>query len=80
MRKLKHIGIRPTGTLTLVDFKKKIYYEELGEEKYRLWNKRMLKSGCGLEIAVNKIKEMRGCIYCPRCDEWFNKEQWERVK
>lgn len=73
----KHIGIRPIYEIVMLDFKKKIYLEEYPDGKWRLWNKRMLKSGCG--YITTTLKEMRECYYCHHCDEWFSKDQWEDV-
>lgn len=74
---LRHIGIRPIYNIELLDFKRKIYIEEFPDGSYKLWNKRQLKSGCN-RIAWGEVLEMRDCYYCPTCDEWFNKNQWER--
>jgi len=70
---LIHEGIRPLHSLTQPDFRKNIYYEDVTG---RRWNDRMLKSGCGREVM--SLHVMNDCIYCPYCDEWFNKEQWVR--
>lgn len=72
-----HVGIRPEYPLTRIDNKRKIYFEQFPDGEYRIWNLRMLKSGCGKE--VDEIKEMMDCIYCPTCKEWFNTEQWEEM-
>lgn len=70
-----HKGIRPTYDLVLLDFKRKIYCEEYPNGDYRIWNKRMLKSGCN--VVTKTVREMMDCYYCATCDEWFNKEQWQ---
>lgn len=75
--KLRHVGIRPLHPLTLVDFKKKIYYEYYPDGSYKRWNLRMLKSGCGR--ATSDLIKLLECYYCPTCDEWFAVNQWETV-
>jgi hypothetical protein len=76
--KLIHKGIRPLHSLTVLDFKKKIYYEEYPDETFRLWNKRMLNSGC--DNVISSPKELMECYYCPKCDEYFSKDQWEEIE
>lgn len=61
-------------SLEMLNYKKQIYLEDVTG---RVWTERMLRSGC--ESVTTQIQEMRECIYCPWCDEWFNKEQWESV-
>lgn len=72
---LRHVGIRPKYSLTLIDFKKKIWEEEYPSGKVRLWNLRQLNSGCG-QVFEGYQLEIYDCIYCPHCDEYFSKEQW----
>jgi hypothetical protein len=74
---MRHIGIKPMYPLEMLDFKRKIYLEEMPDGQIRLWNKRMLKSGCGNTIEPHEYKEVDDCIYCPYCDEFFSYEQWE---
>lgn len=72
-----HKGVKPEYTLMRIDYKRKIYVEEITG---RIWNMRMLKSGCGVTLKeTDEIKEMMDCIYCPTCREWFNIEQWEEM-
>lgn len=74
---LIHKGVRPKYNLTLIDFKKKIYYEEDPNGNFiKYWNMRMLNSGCNNVIRIAP-KELMDCYYCPRCDEYFSKDQWE---
>lgn len=75
---LIHKGVRPTYDIQMLDFKRKIYLEELPCGGYRLWNRRQLFSGCDNE--TDSPMEMRGCYYCKTCDEWFNKEQWREYQ
>lgn len=75
--RLRHVGIRPLHPLTLVDFKKRIYYEYYPDGTKKRWNERMLNSGCGT-VTGNLVK-LLGCFYCPQCDEWFSVNQWEEV-
>ena len=74
---LKHIGIRPLHKLTVLDFKKKIFYEEYPDDTFKLWNERMLNSGCNTIVA--DTTELMDCYYCPACDEYFSKNQWETL-
>jgi uncharacterized protein YbaR (Trm112 family) len=75
---MTHKGIRPEYALVRVDYKRRIYMEQFEDGGYRIWNMRMLKSGCGVSLReVDEVKEMMDCIYCPTCKEWFNVEQWE---
>lgn len=71
----KHKGIRPSYPIALINWKKSIYIEDLPGDGYRIWNLRMLNSGCG-KILVDDEIVLSGCIYCPHCDEYFNQEQW----
>lgn len=72
--KLKHVGIRPLYSLSLLDFKKKLYYEE---ETEKVWTLRMLKSGCNRTVPDGYVRrDLKDCIYCPWCDEWFSENQW----
>lgn len=75
--RIKHVGIRPLHPLTLVDYKRKIYYEYFPDGSYRVWNERQLNSGCGVETEL--ILTMSGCLYCPACKEYFSDNQWEHV-
>lgn len=72
---LRHVGIRPLYSLTLIDFKKKIWEEEYPDGKIKSWNLRQLNSGCGKAFEGYTL-EIYDCIYCPYCDEYFSKEQW----
>lgn len=77
---MRHIGIRPENPIHLVDFRKKIYYEDLPNGKEKRWTLRQLNSGCGKDVKGEMwLREDRGCYYCPWCDEWFSKNQWEMV-
>ena len=80
---LRHVGIRPTYPL-VIDMtdvgqrKHRKKYEVYPDGGYRVWNDRMLKSGCNRVIRGDeKLGEL---IYCPFCDEYFNSEQFEEVK
>jgi hypothetical protein len=76
--KLIHKGVRPVYDIYLVDFKKKIYYEEYPNGTIKLWNLRTLNSGCGNVISAPR--ELMDCYYCPKCDEYFSKNQWEIIE
>lgn len=75
MSKIKHIGRRPQYPVQVLDFKRKTYIEEFPDGSYKIWNKKMLNSGC--DGVVEEIKELYDCIYCPHCNEYFSKDQWE---
>ena len=72
---LVHKGVRPEYPIHLLDFKRKIYYEEYPDGSIVLWNKKLLNSGCNIASVI--LEEMRGCFYCPLCKEWFSRSQWE---
>lgn len=76
---MKHKGIRPSGQLTIVESEmkrgRKLYHEELPEGGYRIWNDRLLKSGCGRTIIY--AQQDGELIYCPYCDEWANENQFK---
>ena len=76
---LRHLGIRPKHSLTLIDFKKKIWEEVYPSGKVRIWNLRQLNSGCGRVFEGYQL-EIYDCIYCPYCDEYFAKEQWSECE
>lgn len=72
----KHKGIRPTHPIALINWKRSIYIEDYPDsDEYRIWNLRMLNSGCGKILQGDELV-LSGCIYCPTCDEYFNEEQW----
>lgn len=75
MMALRHVGIRPKHSLTLIDFKKKIWEEEYPDGKIKVWNLRTLNSGCDKSFEGYQL-EIYDCIYCPYCDEYFSKDQW----
>jgi hypothetical protein len=81
--KLRHVGIRPTHPTQVLDFKRKTYLEEFPNGTYKIWTKKLLSSGCGYDYKFDEdlkrsdVKELQGCLYCPRCDEYFSKDQWE---
>ena len=74
---MRHKGIRPTYELQVLDNKRKLYLEEFPNGGYRVWNKRMLKSGCGKRTDISEYEVIGECYYCKHCDEWFHKDQWE---
>lgn len=76
---LIHKGVRPLHFLTLLDFKKSLYYEEYPDGTGKIWTTKMLNSGCGF-VLKTEPRELRECWYCPRCDEYFSKSQWEGVE
>ena len=71
-----HKGIRPVGELTKDEnIYRPTWYEKLEGGGYRIWNNKLLKSGCGKSIDG---EEENGLIYCPYCNEWASVEQYER--
>lgn len=76
---MRHKGVRPVGQLTTLesDIKRghKMYHEALPDGGYRIWNDRLLKSGCGKTL--DKIMRDGSLVYCPYCDEWSNEKQFE---
>lgn len=75
--KLIHKGVRPAYPIEVSDFKRKLFIEELPDGDYKIWNIKLLKSGCGSILDSEFITLLMGCIYCPWCDEYFSKDQWE---
>ena len=74
--KMKHKGVRPVGTLRRdLDITRPTFYEDFEDGGYRIWNNKLLKSGCGK--SVDEIEE-NGLIWCPQCKEWASVNQYER--
>lgn len=79
---MRHIGIRPKAPLKLIDDGKLrvTYHEYLPEGGYRIWNNKLLKSGCGNVIidhpGYSQVQENDSLLYCPFCEEWASKEQF----
>jgi hypothetical protein len=73
---LIHKGVRPVYPIEMLDFKRKIWLEECPDGRIKLWNSKMLTSGCNNELDI-PVRELEGCIYCPWCDEYFSYDQWE---
>jgi hypothetical protein len=77
--RLIHKGIRPIADIEVLDFKRKLYIEELPDGTYRVWTKKQLNSGCNLVTRSLAYRdELMGCFYCKHCNEWFSKDQWEK--
>jgi len=76
---LVHVGIRPTHRLEYYEGRKRqeTYHEIFPNGSYRIWTKKMLKSGCGKKIKT--IKQLLGLIYCPYCDEYFSRDQFKEM-
>lgn len=75
--RLIHKGVRPKFPIELVDYKRGLFEEQCLDGKRPLWNSRMLNSGC--QNVFSNVKERDGLYYCPCCDEWFSKNQWEEL-
>lgn len=77
---MRHVGIRPVFELTVLDFKRCLWVETFPDGSTRVWNKRMLRSGCNevtkqpRELTIGITGEV--LLYCPHCDEYYAKEQW----
>lgn len=76
--RLRHKGIRPKYEVQVLDFKRKLYIEELPDGSYKVWTKKQLNSGC--DYIAKYANELMGCQYCPWCNEWFSMDQWERIE
>ena len=79
---MRHKGIRPQYPIELDTSrgkrKRKTYYEDLPDGSHRIWNDRLLQSGCGKTIIY---VHMEGdLIYCPYCNEWANINQFEEIE
>ncbi len=73
---MRHVGVRPEYDIELIEDgrTRKTYIERLPDGGYRVWNKRLLRSGCGEEIDV--IEVIDNLIYCHVCKEWANESQF----
>ena len=74
---MKHKGVRPVNPLIReLDKRKRVtYYEEFDDGSYKIWNNRLLNSGCGGKLT--EVLEDGDLLYCPHCREWCNKNQFE---
>lgn len=75
-----HCGVRPKSVIIKQEDGRlrKTYHELLNGGGYKIWNEKLLNSGCGKEI--DDVERDGELIYCPWCDEWFNKNQWRVSK
>lgn len=73
---MKHVGSRPEFLpLELDDTRKQyIWYENFPDGGYRIWNNKTLNSGCGTHLT--DIKREGNLIFCNRCKEWANENQF----
>ena len=80
MSKLIHAGVRPLGKIEREDGGKKrnTYYEDLEDGGYRIWNDKLLNSGCGRTVdgEGSEVSEDISLLWCPHCREWANKNQF----
>lgn len=75
---MKHVGVRPEHLpLEIADNgkRRKIYYENFPDGSYKIWNARLLKSGCGAYLTEFKIEG--NLVYCKTCEEWANINQFQ---
>lgn len=75
---MKHKGIRPIYLPLEKDDdgrKRTTYYEYLPDGGYKIWNNKLLNSGCGKEITV--ITKCDELVWCPFCNEWASESQFD---
>ena len=73
-----HVGIRPQYKTKQKkhDIKNEwIHIETLPDGSKVHWTERMLVSGCNK--VISETSYMGDLIYCPHCDEYFNKKQFK---
>ena len=76
MISLVHVGIRPSFPVEAISHKGKQYFnEKLPDGATRVWNMRMLESGCS-RVVESVVRDGK-LIYCAYCDEWFNETQFK---
>ena len=75
---VKHIGIRPTMSLTELDDGRlrKTFVERLDDGTRKFWNNKLLKSGCKKDTE-SLVEE--GLQWCSHCNEWFSLNQFVGV-
>jgi len=77
----KHVGVRPKHKIVLnadtFKLKNFEYFEHYPDGSYKIWNKRLLASGCNNFTLGDDRYE--GLIYCEYCDEYFNENQFIEV-
>lgn len=72
---MKHVGSRPKYPLVVDDrYKRIIWREYLPEGGYRIWNSKTLNSGCGSQLT--DVKREGNLIFCEKCGEWVNENQF----
>lgn len=83
----RHVGVRPLGKLTRdEEIRRNTYYEET-ESGYRIWNDKLLNSGCGKTVDIPEryreategmlqVSEDISLLWCPHCREWANQNQF----
>lgn len=80
---MRHIGVRPE-TLPLekdertTTRRREVFYEVLPDGGYRIWNHKLLNSGCGRTLIDLVIDG--DLIFCPTCKEWANKNQFQEIE
>lgn len=78
---MKHIGVRPEYPLEADErsgHKKLniVYYENFPDGSYKIWNKKLLNSGCGQSTDQPIIKDANNLLWCKHCQEWCNENQF----
>ncbi len=79
--KLNHVGIRPEHKVVISNDRKGLKdirglsYEILPDDSYRVWTDRMLTSGCNKEVSGDET--LGDLIFCPKCDEFFSRDQFK---
>jgi len=74
---MRHVGVRPTHLPLEVQEggrKRKTYYENFPDGSYKIWNARLLNSGCGRTLT--EYEEDGNLIYCSYCKTWNDKTQF----
>lgn len=70
---LRHKGVRPVHDVVRIN--KRYYVETAPDGSTKLWTNKTLYSGCDGELVSPRV--LGDLIFCPRCNEWFNKEQFK---
>lgn len=89
---MRHVGVRPLGKLVREDDAKRrqTYYETLDDGGYRIWNDKLLNSGCGKSVDIPEqyreategmleVSDNLSLLWCPHCREWAHSNQFIEV-
>lgn len=80
IKPVMHVGVRPIHPIVRSTSKsdKQAFYERFPDGKFLRWTRRQLESGCN--TIIEEKRGMGDLIFCPKCDEWFNEKQFEKVE